>query len=90
MQGEIMMGNQFEDFVQEQERELFRTEKFEAIGKGNDYIFQTLAFIGQGSQQLSLATTILSELNDVPRELKEELKAIQSQLHEFKEKLRDR
>jgi hypothetical protein len=82
------MGNQFEQFVKECEKDIFQTEKFQAIGKGEDYIFQSLAHLGEGSHKLSVATTLLSQLNEVPTELKEELKSIQQTLHDFKEKLR--
>jgi hypothetical protein len=82
------LDKQFEQFVKECEQELFQTEKFQAIGKGEDYIFQSLAHLGEGSHKLSVATTLLSQLNEVPSELKEELKSIQQMLHDFKEKLR--
>jgi hypothetical protein len=83
------MEQEFENFVKEQEKQLFKMERFEAIGKGDDYIFQALAFAGEASGQLSLATTILSDLDHVPNDLKEELKSIQNQLHDFRDRLRD-
>jgi cob(I)alamin adenosyltransferase len=79
----------FDKWVGEVETRLFQKEKFEAIGKGDDYVFQALAFTGDASGKLSLATTILSDLDKIPKELKEELKSIQTQLHDFKEKLRN-
>lgn len=83
------MEKQFDDFIRDIEKELFKVDTFEAIGKGDDYKFQALAFAGNGSHQLSLATTILSDLVEVPEELKAELKSIQNQLNDFKDKLRE-
>lgn len=82
------MEKEFENWVTERENELFEKEKFVSMGKGDDYNFQALAFVGKGSQQLSLATTVLRKLDEVPVELKEELKSIQHQLSNFSEKLR--
>ncbi len=80
--------NQFDEWIKEQEKDLFQTEKFKAIGKDDDYVFQSLAFLGNGSKELSIATTILSDLNEVPSDLKDELKNIQEQIHYLMEKLR--
>ncbi|MGG3987319.1 hypothetical protein [Bacillus smithii] len=82
------MKKQFDKWVDDRTKDLFQTEKFEAIGKGDDYVFQALVFAGNASEQLSLATTVLESLNEVPNKLKTELKSIQQQLHDFKDKLR--
>lgn len=68
--------------------ELLLVERFKEMGKENDPLFQTLVFLGNGSQQLSLATTILSNYKEFPTEIKVELKSIQQQLQDFQEKLR--
>ncbi|MGE6717867.1 hypothetical protein ACQKGD_10885 [Peribacillus frigoritolerans] len=79
----------FDKWVTERERVLFEKDKFDAIGKGNDYLFQALAHLGNGSHKLSIATTVMSELDEVPEDLKTELKGIQQQLHDFQDKLRN-
>lgn len=76
-------------WVAEQEERLFRKKHFESMGVGREYVFQSLTFTGNASGDLSLATTILGNLDYVPEELKNELKGIQDQLHEFQEKLRE-
>lgn len=78
----------FDNWVDQRTNELFRVDHFKSIGKGEDYIFQSLVFAGESSHLLSLSTTILSDLKEVPKDLKDELKNIQNQLHEFQEKLR--
>lgn len=83
------MNKQFEEWAEKRSREILRAEHFNKIGKGNDYIFQSLVFTGEASQRLSLATTVLSELKEVPDNLKTELKSIQQQVHDFQEKLRN-
>jgi len=83
------MTKQFDKWVDERENELFQKDKFKAMGASDDYVFQALVFAGHASQQMSLATTVLSDEHRVPDELKAELKSIQKQLHDFKEKLRN-
>lgn len=79
----------FDEWVDDRLNEMFRVDHFKSIGKGEDYIFQSLVFTGEGSHLLSLATTILGDLEEVPEDLKVELKSIQGQLHEFQDKLRN-
>lgn len=55
----------------------------------NDDVFLALAYMGEASQKLSWATTFLGDVEKVPEELKQELKNIQQQLHDFKEKVRN-
>lgn len=83
------MNKRFEEWSEKRSREILRSEHFNKIGKGDDYIFQSLVFTGEASQRLSLATTVLSELKEVPDNLKTELKSIQQQVHDFQEKLRN-
>lgn len=77
-----------EKWAENRFNELLLVDRFKEMGKENDPIFQTLVFLGKGSEQLSLGTTILSNYKEFPTELKSELKAIQQQLHDFKDKLR--
>lgn len=78
----------FEEFVSNVEDGLFKKDRFKEMGKENDLIFQSLVFLGEGSQKLSLVTTVLGHEENVPEELKDELKAIQQHVHNFKDKLR--
>lgn len=78
----------FEDWVRERERELLLADRFAEMGKSEDYVFQALVFAGKSSQQLSLAATVLQVQNEIPEELKSELRGVQQQLHAFTEKLR--
>lgn len=70
-------------------KEVLLVDRFKEMGKENDPIFQTLVFLGNGTHQLSLGTTILRDYTEFPAELKAELKAIQKQLHDFTAKLRE-
>lgn len=79
----------FDKWADEQSKKILRTEHFESIGKGDDYVFQSLVFTGEASQRLSLASTVLQDLNEVPEPLKAELHSIQNQLHDLQEKLRN-
>ena len=79
----------FDKWADEQSKRILRTEHFESIGKGNDYVFQSLVFTGEASQRLSLASTVLQDLSEVPEPLKAELHSIQNQLHDLQEKLRN-
>lgn len=83
------MTNQFDKWITERESDIFEVDKFNAMGKGEDYIFQALVFAGKGAQQLSIATTVMGGLSEVSEELKVELKSIQRQLDDFTEKLRN-
>ena len=78
----------FDKWADEQSRKILRTEHFESMGKGKDYIFQSLVFMGEASQGLSLASTVLRELEEVPEDLKANLHSIQNQLHDLKEHIR--
>lgn len=50
--------------------------------------FQSLVCLGNGSRQLSMAATIISDL-DVPEDIKHELSSIQNQLWDLTDKLRN-
>lgn len=80
--------DQSEQWATERMDELFKVKKFKEMGKENDFVFQSLVFLGNGSQQLSLATTVLKDDSNVSPELKSELKSLQQQLQDFQEKLR--
>lgn len=68
--------------------EMLLVDRFKEMGKEGDLVFQTLVFLGNGSHQLSLGTTILRDDKEIPVELKAELKGIQQQLHDYQDKLR--
>ena len=77
-----------DEWVAEREESLFKVQVFKSLNKQDDSVFQALVFLSNGSQQLSLATIVLSEDTNVPEELRDELKNIQRQLHELKDELR--
>ena len=79
---------EFDAWVDEREKELFKVEKFKELGKSDDYVYQALSFLGNGSWQLALASTLLRDEPKVSEELKLELKEIQRKLGDFQEKLR--
>jgi hypothetical protein len=83
-----MPSMSLDEWIKEAENKMFKVDQFKSIGKEDDFIFQSLVFLGHGSKNLSLSTTLLSEADEVPEELKRELKGIQEQLHEFREKIR--
>ncbi|AHJ87510.1 hypothetical protein Bp8pC_079 [Bacillus phage Bp8p-C] len=78
----------FEEWLHEVGYEMFRTEEFKAIGKENDYVFQALAFMGEASKNLSLATTVLSEEDSISADDKARIKAIQRYISSVQEKIR--
>lgn len=79
-----------EEIMDEMERSYFKTDIFEAIGKGDDYKFQILAFMGDATHGLIVANTIAtSSDNDIPQELKDELKRLASECSELKDKIRN-
>lgn len=85
------MDKHFEDtekWVEERLNEVLLVDQFKEMGKENDPVYQALVFIGNGSHQLSLGTTILSNYKEFPTELKVRLKDIQQQLQDFQEELR--
>lgn len=69
--------------------ELFEVDKFKKLGKENDHVFQTLVFLGEASQKLSIARTILKENNVAvdPVKMKEMLD-MQTWVHDFSQYLR--
>jgi hypothetical protein len=54
----------------------------------DDYIHQSLVHMGNASYQWSWANTVLEDLDSVPHELKERIRAISSLLHPLAEELR--
>lgn len=63
-------------------------ENLKAIGKENDYVFQALAYMGDASHFMSWANTVLEHVEEVPEELKEEIKKVHSGIWEMQERLR--
>lgn len=80
---------EFEAWVSERERELFNLEKFAEMGKQDDFIFQALAFMGNASFQMSLANTVVQDVEEVPSKLKAEMKQVNRLIQELQEKLRE-
>ena len=91
------MGNQtgfpseeeFEKWVTERENVLFNKARFKEMGKENDYMFQILVFMGKASQQMSLGYTIAGQLEEMPQEIKDEMRAISIQYQELQDKIRE-
>lgn len=59
------------------------------IGKGDDYIFQALAHMGNASHHMSWANTVVAALTEVQEELKTKMKHINQSVHELQELLRE-
>lgn len=79
-----------DEIMDEMERSYFETDKFEAIGKGNDYNFQILSFLGTATHNLIVANTISKSVGElIPKELEDELSSIISRCSELKEKIRN-
>ncbi|WCK57469.1 hypothetical protein PP175_25730 (plasmid) [Aneurinibacillus sp. Ricciae_BoGa-3] len=63
-------------------------ENFKQLGKLDDFIFQSLAHMGNASSQMSWANTVLENEKHVPNELKEEMRCVTAQINALQEKLR--
>ncbi|MFD0673945.1 hypothetical protein [Cohnella sp. GCM10027633] len=63
-------------------------EGFKTLGKLDDFIFQALAHMGNASNHNSWANTVLEHCAEVPHELKEKIKSINSDIHLYQEELR--
>lgn len=75
--------------MDEMERAVLKTDQFEAIGKGDDFVFQILSFMGEGTHALTVANTIATNSeNEVPQELKDELARLATACGELKNKIR--
>lgn len=61
---DVETRTKFDMWVEERENELFEKEKFKELGKQDDYIFQTLVFMGRASQQMSIGFTIADTLDE--------------------------
>lgn len=59
-----------------------------ALGLEDDYVFQALAYMGDASQFMSWANTVLALVDDVPEQLKRDIKKVHLGIHEMLEKLR--
>lgn len=69
--------------------ELFEVERFKKLNKENDYVFQALVFLGEASQKLSIARTILKDNNvAVDSEKMKEMLDMQTWVHDFSQYLR--
>ncbi|USP56392.1 hypothetical protein J2N67_006641 (plasmid) [Bacillus thuringiensis] len=63
-------------------------ENLKAIGKEEDYVFQALAYMGNASHFMSWTNTVLELVEEVPEELKEEIKRVHSSIWVMQERLR--
>ncbi|MBN8203889.1 hypothetical protein LG291_25080 (plasmid) [Cytobacillus firmus] len=78
----------FDMWVEERENELFEKERFKELGKQEDYIFQTLVFMGRAFQQMSIGFTIADTLNEIPQSIKEEMRDLTRRYHGLQEQIR--
>ncbi|WP_083390579.1 hypothetical protein [Cytobacillus oceanisediminis] len=86
---DVETKTKFDMWVEERENELFEKEKFEELGKVDDYIFQTLVFMGRASQQMSIGFTIADTLNEIPQSIKEEMRDLARRYHGLQEQIRN-
>jgi len=63
-------------------------EGFKQLGKLDDYVYQSLAHMGNASHHLSWGLTVL-EHTDVPKDLREEIRQAGIVIHTLQEKLRE-
>ncbi|MFJ7552524.1 hypothetical protein ACIQXZ_01230 [Bacillus thuringiensis] len=63
-------------------------ENLKVIGKEEDYVFQALAYMGNASHFMSWTNTVLELVEEVPEELKEEIKRVHSSIWVMQERLR--
>ncbi|MEK3735692.1 hypothetical protein NYE47_00830 [Paenibacillus sp. FSL H7-0941] len=63
-------------------------EGFKQLGKLDDYVYQSLAHMGNASHHLSWGLTVLDH-TDVPTELREEIRQTGIAIHQLQEKLRE-
>ncbi len=64
-------------------------ENLKKIGKEDDFLFQALAYMGNASQFMSWANTVLELVEEVPEQLKQDIKKVHSGIYEMQEKLRE-
>ncbi|PFJ07324.1 hypothetical protein COD67_00955 [Bacillus cereus] len=64
-------------------------ENLKVIGKEDDYVFQTLAYMGDASKFMSWANTVLECAEGIPDELKQEIKKVHAGIWEMQERLRE-
>jgi hypothetical protein len=88
MEAELIEDSKsFDDFVNEAERRMFDLEHFKKIGKGDDTMFQVLVHLQTASQKLSLAATLMRDMEEIPSLDKELLRSMQIQLHQFNDNI---
>ncbi|MEK4185648.1 hypothetical protein [Paenibacillus sp. FSL L8-0494] len=63
-------------------------EGFKRLGKLDDYVYQSLAHLGNASHHLSWGLTVL-DYTDVPKDLREEIRQAGIVIHKLQEKLRE-
>ncbi|KQY90963.1 hypothetical protein ASD24_24515 [Paenibacillus sp. Root52] len=63
-------------------------DKFKEQGMLDDYVHQSLVHMGHASHQLSWGLTVLGHV-DIPKELKEEIRAVVTAIPKLQEKLRE-
>lgn len=83
---EALLNNGFSDNVLDYRPNL---ENLKALGLEEDYVFQALAYMGNASQFMSWANTVLELVEEVPEQLKQDIKKVHSGIWEMQEKLRE-
>lgn len=79
-----------EEIMDEMERNYFETDKFEAIGKGEDYHFQVLSFIGEATHKLNVANAIIDSTDlNIPEEIVAKLSDVINNLSALKDQIRN-
>lgn len=84
----IYQEDDFEKWVTESENKMFEFEKFKRIGKENDFVFQTLVFMGEASQKMSLAFSLTEQIQKFPKEIEKEFREISIKYSELQGKVR--
>lgn len=80
---------EFKEWLKEQKRVIFKTEAFKELGREDDYVYQSLAFLGEASYNMSLASTVLRNEPNVPKDLKMKIKNYQQAFWELQDQLRE-
>lgn len=76
-----------ENWAEQKLNEVFEVDKFKAINKENNYIFQALSFMSEASQKLSIANTILKRDKTIVKntDVINQLSELQNALHDLKD-----
>ncbi|WNO29858.1 hypothetical protein [Bacillus phage SDFMU_Pbc] len=80
---------EFKEWLKEKKRVIFQTEAFRALGREDDYVYQALAFLGEASHNMAIASTVLRNESSVPKDLKKKIKNYQQAFWELEDQLRE-